>query len=81
MERDRAHPLSGWVEFDDIHPGGERCGGKRGRGTQGKIPFVAAVETNEVCTTYFLQRLSNLWWTQMEDQRTAVSLPLHTGDG
>ena len=27
--------------------GGERSGGKRGRGAPGKTPFVAAVETNE----------------------------------
>ena len=47
MERDRAHPLTGWVELDDAYLGGERSGGKRGRGAPGKTPFVAAVETNE----------------------------------
>ena len=47
MERDRAHPLGGWVELDDAYLGGERSGGKRGRGAPGKTPFVAAVETNE----------------------------------
>ena len=47
MERDRAHPLTGWVELDDACLGGERSGGKRGRGAPGKTPFVAAVETNE----------------------------------
>ena len=47
MERDRAHPLGGWVELDDASLGGERSGGKRGRGAPGKTPFVAAVETNE----------------------------------
>ena len=47
MERDREHPLSGWVELDDAYLGGERSGGKRGRGAPGKTPFVAAVETNE----------------------------------
>ena len=46
-ERDRAHPLGGIVEFDDAYLGGERSGGKRGRGAPGKTPFVAAVETNE----------------------------------
>ena len=30
---------------DDAHLGGERTGGKRGRGAPGKTPFVAAVET------------------------------------
>ena len=47
MERDRAHPLGGIVELDDAYLGGERSGGKRGRGAPGKTPFVAAVETNE----------------------------------
>ena len=47
MERDREHPLGGCVELDDAYLGGERSGGKRGRGAPGKTPFVAAVETNE----------------------------------
>src|SRR5215218_3693822 len=37
--------LSGRVEVDDAYLGGERPGGKRGRGAAGKTPFVAAVET------------------------------------
>ena len=47
MERDREHPLSGRVELDDACLGGERSGGKRGRGAPTKTPFVAAVQTNE----------------------------------
>ena len=47
MERDREHPLRGWIQLDDAYLGGERSGGKRGRGAPGKTPFVAAVETNE----------------------------------
>ena len=47
MERDREHPLSGWIQLDDAYLGGERSGGKRGRGAPGKTPFVAAVQTNE----------------------------------
>ena len=47
MERDREHPLSGWIQLDDAYLGGERSGGKRGRGAPGKTPFVAAIETNE----------------------------------
>src|SRR3954449_5540753 len=44
--REAAKPkLSGRVEMDDAHLGGERPGGKRGRGAAGKTPFVAAVET------------------------------------
>ena len=37
--------LAGRIELDDSYPGGERSGGKRGRGAAGKTPIVAAVET------------------------------------
>lgn len=37
--------LSGRVEVDDAYLGGERSGGKRGRGAAGKTPIIAAVET------------------------------------
>jgi transposase-like protein len=44
--REAAKPrLSGRVEVDDAYLGGERSGGKRGRGAAGKTPIVAAVET------------------------------------
>jgi ribosomal protein L37AE/L43A len=45
MERDATKRLSGRVEVDDACLGGERPGGKRGRGAPGKTAFVAAVET------------------------------------
>src|ERR671913_1569307 len=44
--REAAKPkLSGRVEIDDAYLGGERPGGKRGRGAAGKTPIIAAVET------------------------------------
>ena len=44
--REAAKPkLSGRVEVDDTYLGGERSGGKRGRGAAGKTPVAAAVET------------------------------------
>jgi hypothetical protein len=44
--REAAEPrLSGRVEMDDTYLGGERPGGKRGRGAAGKTPVVATVET------------------------------------
>src|SRR5829696_5518311 len=44
--REAAKPrLSGRVEVDDAYLGGERSGGKRGRGAAGETPIVAAVET------------------------------------
>jgi hypothetical protein len=39
--------LSGRVEVDDAYLGGERSGGKPGRGSENKVPFVAAVQTTE----------------------------------
>ncbi len=45
LECDARKPLRGRVEIDDAYLGGERSGGKRGRGAPGKTPFVAAVET------------------------------------
>ena len=46
VAREAAKPkLSGRVEIDDAYLGGERPGGKRGRGAAGKTPLVAAVET------------------------------------
>jgi transposase-like protein len=44
--REAAKPkLAGRVEMDDAYLGGERSGGKRGRGAAGQTPIVAAVET------------------------------------
>jgi hypothetical protein len=42
-ERDDRQPVSAIIEFDDAVWGGERQGGKRGRGAPGKLPFIAAV--------------------------------------
>ncbi|TLM99131.1 IS1595 family transposase, partial [bacterium] len=46
-ERELSTMLSGRVEVDDTYLGGELEGGKRGRGSENKVPFVAAVQTNE----------------------------------
>ena len=45
MERDATKRLTGRIEIDDAYLGGERNGGMRGRGSPGKTPIVAAVET------------------------------------
>ena len=50
LERNRQRPLAGEVQIDDAYLGGEKkwCeGGKRGRGSPNKIPFLAAVATRE----------------------------------
>ena len=41
-----AVPLEGRIEMDDAYLGGERGGGKVGRGSPGKKPMVAAVQTS-----------------------------------
>ena len=46
-ERDDNKPLCGTIQLDDAYWGGERRGGKRGRGSANKVPFVAAVSINE----------------------------------
>lgn len=45
-ERETPTKLSGRIEVDDAYLGGEMPGGKRGRGSENKVPFVAAVQTN-----------------------------------
>lgn len=46
-ERDEAKPLSSNVEIDDAYWGGKKKG-KRGRGSENKTPFLAAVEKDEM---------------------------------
>jgi transposase-like protein len=45
--REAEHRLSGTVQVDDAYLGGERAGGKPGRGSENKVPFVAAVSLND----------------------------------
>jgi hypothetical protein len=45
-ERETTTKLSGRVEIDDAYLGGELRGGKVGRGSENKIPFIAAIQTN-----------------------------------
>jgi len=45
FEREQTTKLSGRVEIDDAFLGGEHEG-KRGRGSENKVPFIAAVQTN-----------------------------------
>ncbi|MFZ4791844.1 MAG: IS1595 family transposase [Candidatus Competibacteraceae bacterium] len=42
-ERDAQYTLCGEVLVDDAYLGGEQVGGKAGRGSENKVPFVAAV--------------------------------------
>ncbi len=44
-EREDSRVLDGRVEIDDAYLGGELAGGKSGRGSENKVPFIAAVQT------------------------------------
>lgn len=46
-ERDANYTLSGRVDIDDACLGGELSGGKAGRGSENKVPFVAALSFDE----------------------------------
>ena len=46
-DREEAYLLRGKVQIDDSYLGGELPGGKAGRGSENKIPIVAAVSLNE----------------------------------
>ena len=49
-EREDAHQLTNVVQMDDAYLGGELSGGTAGRGSENKVPFVAAVSINEMAT-------------------------------
>jgi transposase-like protein len=46
-EKEDLHFLQGIIHVDDAYFGGELSGGKAGRGSENKVPFVAALELND----------------------------------
>ena len=46
-QREERYVLDGQVQVDDAYLGGERSGGKAGRGSENKVPFVAAVSLSD----------------------------------
>lgn len=46
-DRETHYTLSGQVQVDDAYFGGELSGGKAGRGSENKVPFVAALSFDE----------------------------------
>jgi hypothetical protein len=46
-DREDHYTLSGKIQVDDAYLGGERSGGKVGRGSENKVPFIAAVSLTE----------------------------------
>jgi ribosomal protein L37AE/L43A len=63
-EREEPRKLKGFVQIDDAYLGGERNGGKSGRGSENKQAFLIAVETNH----------------ELEYPRCAVIEPVRTFD-
>jgi len=47
QEREGQYHLQGIIHVDDAYFGGEINGGKAGRGSENKVPFVAAIELND----------------------------------
>ena len=47
FERESTTKLTNRVEVDDAYLGGENPGGKAGRGSENKVPFIAAIQTNK----------------------------------
>ena len=46
-QRDTIYTLKGVVQVDDAYLGGEHSGGTAGRGSENKVPFIAAVSIND----------------------------------
>jgi transposase-like protein len=73
-QREASRQLTGLVQIDDAYLGGERNGGKRGRGSENKRPFVIAVATDEAGRPGFaviepLSGFTKLAITQWANQR------------
>ncbi len=47
LDREQHYVLEGLIQVDDAYLGGERSGGKAGRGSENKVPFVAAISMSD----------------------------------
>lgn len=65
--REESRQLDGRVEIDDAYLGGELADGKRGRGSENKVPFIAAVQTTETGHPLFV------CLTKLEFTRDAIA--------
>lgn len=72
--------LTGRVEIDDAYLGGQRSGGKTGRGSENKVPFVAAVQTTEDGQSHLVclspRRVTNKSIEEFLARHTALPLTL-----
>lgn len=84
-QRDGTQRLQGSVQLDDAYLGGERTGGKAGRGSENKVPFVAAVSLNDQGNPLYIKlaRLSSFTSQAVADWAKASLAPgtLVTSDG
>jgi len=71
-EREDAHQLTNVVQMDDAYLGGELSGGTAGRGSENKVPFVAAVSLNETSTPTCL----SLNGENMDDLSMVANTPI-----
>ena len=46
-DAEKGRKLKGRIEIDDAYLGGKHSGGKRGRGAEGKQPFIVAIQTSK----------------------------------
>lgn len=84
LERGKDKKLGGEILIDDAYIGGERTGYKRGRGTRGKTPFVAAVEMRDGRPRYVkLSRVKRFSKTQLKKWGKQHLIPdsIVTSDG
>ncbi len=75
--REGCHRLSGQVQVDDAYLGGEHPGGKAGRGSENKTPFVAAVSLDDKGRPAFvkLHRLAGFTLQSVRDWAKANLAP------
>ncbi|SDP16687.1 IS1595 family transposase [Desulforhopalus singaporensis] len=84
-QADDEKPLKGFIQVDDVYWGGKHSGGKRGRGAEGKTPFIAALERNEKGNPLFIRfsRIGAFTIDQIQrwGERHLISQSLVVSDG
>ena len=83
-QREESRRLAGFVQIDDAYLGGERNGGKPGRGSENKQPFVIAVATDDThehpCFAVIepVKAFDNVSLTDWIDRRLAPETEVYT---
>jgi len=71
LEKDSNKKLSGLIQIDDAYLGGKKSGGKRGRGSANKQPFVAAVSVNKEDQPQYVKLTPVKSFTKIEIEKWA----------